>query len=286
MSYLEAFHGDEPPLYQQITYPLFQIINEYVFETLCKIIKNGIQTRLMESENRQYDLIWPKLFPGILIRRYKRFLADVLLEDGSTVTAHCTNTGRMTSCSDPGRKVYLSFNDKPSRKHKYGWELIHMPESLVGVNTLVPNRLVRQAVLKGKIKEFLSYDRVQMEVRSGKNTRLDLQLDGKGGHPCLIEVKNCTLVRDKIAFFPDAVTIRGQKHLEELRRRVQNGTRCCMFFVIQRMDAEIFRPADDIDPDYALQLRLAAEAGVKLIAFDVHIDLKGIRLRNRLPVIL
>ncbi|NOY70109.1 MAG: DNA/RNA nuclease SfsA [Deltaproteobacteria bacterium] len=240
----------------------------------------------MEEFKEKYDIRWPKLTPGTLIRRYKRFMADVRLEDGSVVTAHCPNSGRMTTCSDQGHPVFLSYHDKASRKLKFGWELIRMPESMVGVNTLVPNRLVQLAAQNKKIEEFLPYDKVRREVRSGRHTRFDLQLTAGDLPPCFVEVKNCTLVKGKIAFFPDAVTTRGQAHLKELRRQVENGLSCFMFFVIQRMDAEILKPADDIDPEYGRQLRKAAEAGVGIIAFDVHLDLVGIRLRNRLPCIL
>ena len=232
---------------------------------------------------RGLGLAWPPLIAGTLIKRYKRFLADVELADGSTVTAHCPNTGSMQTCSQPGRRVYLSEHDNPKRKYPFTWELIAMPDSLVGINTLTPNRLVKHAVSRDGIPELSGYDDVRSEVRLGTNTRVDLQLTGPGRRRCYVEIKNCTLVRDKIALFPDAVTARGLKHLQELSRQVGPQTRSVIFFFVQRMDADIFRPADDIDPAYGRGLRQAIADGVELLAYDVHIDLEGIRLRRALP---
>lgn len=163
-------------------------------------------------------LTWPELSRGRLVKRYKRFLADVKLDDNTVVTAHCANSGRMTTCSQPGRPVYLSYHDNPRRKLKYTWELIRMPNAWVGVNTLVPNRLVAQTVENGNLPHLNGYDKVTREVRIDSHTRLDLQLSGKGRRDCYIEVKNCTLVEDGRAMFPDAPTVRGQKHLTVLEQ--------------------------------------------------------------------
>jgi sugar fermentation stimulation protein A len=228
-------------------------------------------------------LAWPPLTAGTLIKRYKRFLADVELDDGRIVTAHCPNTGSMQSCSEPGRRVYLSAHDNPKRKYPYTWELIMMPDSLVGINTLVPNRLVKHTVSQEGIPELAGYDEVYSEVRVGENTRVDLMLSGPGKAKCYVEIKNCTLVSDKIACFPDAVTARGLKHLQELSRQVGPHTRSVIFLFIQRMDADAFQPADAIDPAYGRGLRQAIAEGVELLAYDVHIDLEGIRLRHALP---
>jgi sugar fermentation stimulation protein A len=229
-------------------------------------------------------LMWPSLVGGTLLKRYKRFLADVALENGSTVTAHCPNTGSMKDCCAPGRPVYLSVHDNPKRKYRYTWELIQMPESLVGVNTLVPNRLVKHAVRSGQVAELCGYAEVNSEVRMGGHSRVDLLLRDEARGTCHVEIKNCTMVKDRIARFPDAVTTRGLKHLHELTAQLSTRNRSVMFYFIQRMDAEEFRPADDIDPAYGKALRQAVAQGVEMLAYDVHIDLRGIRLNRRLPI--
>ena len=228
-------------------------------------------------------IAWPPLIEGTLIRRYKRFLADVRLEDGRTVTAHCPNSGSMKACCQPDRPVYLSYHDNPKRKLPYTWELIHMPTSLVGVNTQVPNRLTAQAIKVGDVAELAGYATVRREIRAGKHSRIDILLEAPDRRPCYVEVKNCTLVEDGMATFPDAVTVRGQKHLEELQGLVAAGCRCVMFYLIQRMDAKRFGPADHIDPTYGEKMRRAADNGVEILAYDVFIDLEGIRLNTQVP---
>jgi sugar fermentation stimulation protein A len=232
---------------------------------------------------RSVRCLWPALIRGRLVKRYKRFLADVALDDGTVVTAHCPNSGRMTGCSLPGQPVYLSYQDNPKRKLKYRWELIRMPASLVGVNTLVPNRLVAEALRAGTIPPLKGYDDVAGEVAVNARSRLDLKLTGPGLPDCYIEIKNCTLVEGGVAMFPDAPTTRGQKHLRELAHLRDRGMRAVIFFLIQRMDAISFTPADRIDPEYGRQLRRVVERGVDVMVYDVHIDLKGIRLRDALP---
>jgi sugar fermentation stimulation protein A len=222
----------------------------------------------------------PPLIPGRLVKRYKRFLADVVLDDGREVTAHCPNSGRMIACSDPGRPVFLSYHDNPKRKLKYTWELIQMPASLVGVNTLLPNRLVAQAVENGGVPELSGYTDIRREVRVGGHSRLDIRLRSPENGTCYVEVKNCTLVEEGLARFPDAVTARGRKHLVELGRLAGEGHRAVIFFLIQRMDATLFQPADDIDPEYGCELRKAHAAGVEILAYDVNIDLAAITLNQ------
>lgn len=226
---------------------------------------------------------WPELIPGTLIRRYKRFLADVQLENGKTVTAHCPNSGSMKACCQPGRPVYLSYHDNPKRKLNYTWELIHMPCSLVGVNTQVPNRLTAHAIASGDVPELSGYETVRREVKAGKNSRIDIRLESPDRRHCYVEVKNCTLVTNTVATFPDAVTVRGQKHLLELQNLVAAGYRCAMFFLIQRMDARSFAPADRIDPAYGKKLRQASQHGVEILVYDVSVNLSGIRLNDRIP---
>jgi sugar fermentation stimulation protein A len=226
---------------------------------------------------------WPALIRGTLIRRYKRFLADVRLDDGRTVTAHCPNSGSMQACCQPGRPVYLSVHDNPRRKLRYTWELIHMPTSLVGVNTLVPNRLAAHAIAAGDVDALRGYATIRREVKAGKNSRIDIRLTSPDRRPCFVEVKNCTLVAAGLATFPDAVTLRGQKHLVELQNLVAADCRCAMFFLVQRMDARRFAPADHIDAAYGKKLRQAVKNGVEILVYDVTIDLTGIRLNNKLP---
>jgi len=231
----------------------------------------------------QRKLTWPELFSGTLVKRYKRFLADVRLSDGSMVTAHCPNSGTMKACSEPGRPVYLSYHDNPKRKLKYTWEIIDMPGSLVGVNTLVPNKLVKQSIESGLIKELSGYETVRAEVKTSAHSRLDLLLESRHKGECYVEIKNCTLVEDGIARFPDAVTTRGRKHLLELQRLVSEGKRGVIFFLVQRMDADTFRPADDIDPVYGEELRKVHAKGVEIIVYDVRIDLTAICINHKIP---
>ena len=225
---------------------------------------------------------WPKLIQGTLIRRYQRFKAEVRLRNNHVVTALCPNTGSMIACSEPGRPVYLSRQNAPHRKLKYTWEIIKMPTSLVGVNTGVPNKLVKESILAGKIPELTGYDRVRSEVPYGRNSRIDLLLE-KDRQQCFVEIKNCTLVENGVACFPDAVTTRGQKHLKELQQQVRQGHRSVMFYLVQRMDAGLFRPADHIDSEYGRGLRKAVKAGVEVLVYDVRIDFTHIGINKPVP---
>ena len=158
-----------------------------------------------------------------------------------------------------------------------------MPSSLVGINTLVPNRLAARSIAAGTLSGLGDYDSLEREVPVGGHSRFDLRLTRLGRRPCLVEIKNCTLVEDGVAYFPDAVTQRGLKHVSHLMQLTANGYRCVMFFCIQRMDASLFMPADSIDPAYGRALRSAADAGVEIMAYDVHIDLESIGFRRPLP---
>lgn len=228
----------------------------------------------------------PPLLQGRLIKRYKRFLADICLDSGETVTAHCPNSGSMKGCSEPGSHVWISRNDTPRRKLAYTWELIRTPASLVGINTLVPNRLVKKAIENRMISELCGYTHVRSEVKTSQGTRLDLVLEGTGNDRCYVEIKNCTLVEDGTAMFPDAVTLRGQKHLDELINLVKMGYRGVIFYLIQRMDAVRFTPAAMIDERYADKLRDAADNGVEIVIRDVQIDLERIRINHPVPMVL
>jgi sugar fermentation stimulation protein A len=248
----------------------------------CGVLKYENAMKKNDQKNATGYLKWPPLIQGTLIKRYKRFMADVKLRNGHVVTAHCPNSGSMLACSEPGRRVYLSRHNNPKRKLKYTWEMIEMPSSLVGVNTMVPNQLVKTSVLAGKIPALSGFDQVRPEVRYGENSRIDLLLE-KGDERCFVEIKNCTLVTDGVACFPDAVTSRGLKHLKELQNQVRSGDRSVMFYLIQRMDAKLFRPADHIDPAYGNELRKALKNGVEIMVYDVKLDFEGIRLNRTLP---
>lgn len=225
----------------------------------------------------------PPLTQGTLIRRYKRFLADVRLGNGKTITAACPNTGSMRSCSEPGSSVYLSVSDNPNRKFKYTWELTQANGTLIGVNTNVPNKLVFRAIKKGQIPELDGYSNIRKEVKYGDRSRIDMLLWEKD-KKCYVEVKNVTLVEESIARFPDAVTQRGAKHLNELMNIIEQGHRAVMFFVVQRGDATLFQPAVDIDPVYAETLKLAFQKGVEILVYQADVSVQEINMGRRLPI--
>lgn len=221
---------------------------------------------------------------GRLIRRYKRFLAEVRIGKDKVVTAHCPNTGSMLGCCQPGRPVWLSVSANKSRKYPYTWEFIEMPSSLVGINTHLPNRLVKEALREGRIEGLEGYDEIKGEIRTSADTRLDLRLSGGDKRECFVEVKNCTLVEDGIALFPDAVTLRGQRHLRELASLAVSGKRAVLFILVQRMDARCFRPADMIDPVYGRLLREAEALGVEIKVYDAFVRPFNVKLRAPLKI--
>ena len=237
----------------------------------------------MENKTKAPYIYWPKLYPGVLIRRYKRFLADIQLDSGEIITAHCANSGRMTTCSTPGNRTFVSYHDNPKRKLKYTWELIEIDSSWVGVNTGWPNKLVAQAISAGVVEQLKGYPTIKPEIKVGERSRLDLLLTNDNQEKCFVEVKNCTLVENRIASFPDAVTTRGQKHLEELKQLLDKNVRCVMFYLVQRMDADLFMPADSVDPAYGRGLREAHEMGVEILVYDVTIDREKIGVNKQIP---
>lgn len=225
------------------------------------------------------------LTAGRLLRRYQRFLADVELADGTVVTAHCPNSGSMLGCAVPGSRVLLSSSDNPSRKLPFTWELVQADGCWVGINTALPNRLVREGIEQGIVSELQGYERIRPEVCYGsERSRIDLLLEEPG--QCYVEVKNVTLVEDGVARFPDAVTVRGQKHLRELMAMVEAGARSVNLFVVQRADARAVAPADAIDPAYGRLLRQAAGAGVELLAYRARVTPSEIVLCHRLPILI
>jgi len=225
------------------------------------------------------------LIPGRLLRRYKRFLADVELADGMMLTAHCPNSGSMMGCAAPGSQVLLSRSDNPARKFPHTWELVQADGCWVGINTALPNRLVREGIEQGVVVELQGYGSIRPEVCYGsERSRIDLLLEAPG--LCYVEVKNVTLVEDGVARFPDAVTARGQKHLRELMAMVERGARSVNLFVVQRADARAVAPADAIDPAYGRLLRQAAGAGVELLAYQARVTPAEIALCHPLPILL
>ena len=223
------------------------------------------------------------LIPGTLIRRYQRFLADVQLPDGEVVTAHCPNSGSMRGCNAPGSRVLLSESPNPNRKLRYTWELVEADGRWVGINTGLPNKLVREAIENGTISELQGYEVIRPEVPYGDHSRIDLLLEGKMGR-CWVEVKNVTLVEDGVALFPDAVTTRGQKHLRELMAVANNGERGVIFFVVQHGGGNAVAPADVIDPEYGRLLLLAVAKGVVALAYLAEVTAEEVKLVRRLPV--
>jgi sugar fermentation stimulation protein A len=227
----------------------------------------------------------PPLLPGTLIKRYKRFLADVILEDGSTATVHCPNSGSMKGCADPGSRVYISRSSNPGRKYPYTWEMVESDGFWAGINTGRPNYLVREAIENGTVTELQGYETIRPEVAYGEHSRIDLLLES-AGERCFVEVKNVTLVENGLALFPDAVTIRGQKHLNELMRVVREGDRGIIFFTVQRGDGTTVSPADAIDPEYGRLLRLAMKSGVEALAYRAQITPQQILLTERIPIVI
>jgi sugar fermentation stimulation protein A len=221
------------------------------------------------------------LIHGRLVKRYKRFLADVLLDDGTQVTAHCTNSGTMKSCLEEGAEVYLSPAEDPKRKTRFTWEMILINGRWVGIHTGHPNKLAFEAVKAGAIPGLEGYTTVVPEVKVGES-RLDLMAENDRER-CFIEVKNVTLKEWRFARFPDAVTTRGQKHLGTLMRLKQEGFRAVMLYVVQRMDVEVFAPAVDIDPVYAQKLSEAHSLGVEIIPMQAAVTPQGIDLVRKLP---
>lgn len=225
------------------------------------------------------------LTPGRLIRRYKRFLSDVELQNGEIVTAHCPNPGSMMGLADPGTKVWLSTSNNPARKLRHTWELVDAGRSLVGINTNRTNEIAAAAWAAGKLGELAGYDELRREVRYGRNSRIDFLLEGGGRAPCYVEIKSVTLKRGpEAAEFPDAVTARGTKHLEELAAAAQAGARTVMLFLVQRGDCRTLAIAGDIDPTYARAFEKARARGVEVLCYGCNVGVEAIELDRRMPL--
>jgi sugar fermentation stimulation protein A len=221
------------------------------------------------------------LIHGKLIRRYKRFLTDIELDNGKIVTAHCTNSGTMKSCLENNAEVYMTPVNDPKRKTKFTWEMIKINNNWVGINTANPNKLAFEAISKNLVPKLSGYDIVKREVKF-EDSRFDIYCENSHDK-CFVEVKNVTLKEDNYARFPDAVTTRGRKHLETLIKVKQQGMRAVMLYIIQRIDVDIFAPASAIDPQYAETLEKAYKKGVEIIPIKVKVSPKKIEIINELP---
>lgn len=226
------------------------------------------------------------LVRATLVRRYKRFLADVTLADGCEVTSHCANPGAMLGLAEPGMAIWLEPNDDPKRKLNYGWKLVELAGGhLAGIDTSVPNKVVGEALRAGKVPVLAAYSGVRAEVKYGENSRVDFLLSQAGLPDAYVEVKNVHLRREGgLAEFPDCVTARGTKHLRELAGMVALGHRAVMLYLVQRTDCARFRLAADIDPTYAAAFAEAVAAGVEILCHATRINKAGVWLDRALPV--
>jgi len=222
-----------------------------------------------------------KLVPGKLIRRYKRFLADIELEDGKIITAHCTNSGTMKTCIEEGAPVMLNHHANPKRKTQYTWEMIFLNNSWIGINTSIPNILAFDAIRNHEIEKLDNYNFVKREVTFG-DSRFDIYAENDESQ-CFVEVKNVTLKEGKFARFPDAITSRGLKHLKTLIEVKKKGIRAVMLYIIQRMDVEIFGPAKNIDVIYTKTLSEAYQQGVEIIPLQAKVSPEKIEIVREIP---
>lgn len=225
-----------------------------------------------------------QLVHGTLIRRYKRFLADIKLDNGDEVIAHCTNSGAMTSCLEDDAEVYLTPVDDPKRKTKFTWEMIKINDDWIGVNTSVPNVLAFDAIRDGYISGFEQYTEVRREVK-WEDSRFDVMAKNDK-ETCFIEVKNVTMKEGDWVRFPDAVTVRGRKHLEALIRVKNSGMRAVMFYIVQRSDVTKFGPAYGVDPEYGEALKRAMDEGVEVFVFQAKVTPVEICIVQKLPCFL
>lgn len=230
----------------------------------------------------QFD---PPLMRGILVRRYKRFLADVVLPDGQEITAHCPNPGSMKTCAEPGWVAWVTPANNPKRKLQWTLEIIESPETPILVNTSRPNSIVHAAIGSGQIPELTEYPTLHTEVRYGENSRIDLLCRAPSRPDCYVEVKNVTFLHAPgVAAFPDGVSKRAAKHMTELATMVQQGHRAVVFFLVSRTDVDRMEPADHIDPKYGVALREAVAQGVEAIAYRLDFTATGVEIGSRIAI--
>ncbi len=227
----------------------------------------------------------PELIECRLLRRYKRFLADVAMPDGSELTVHCANPGAMTNCAPPNARAWISDSQNPKRKLRYSLEIVEVEGTFVGVNTQRPNQLVAEALAAKRIPELAGYPKIQPEARYGEASRVDFLLTGEGLLDCYLEVKGVSLgVGEGLSIFPDSVTKRGARHMAELAAMCAAGKRAMVLFCALRADTQRVRPADEIDPDYGRALRAAMAAGVEALAWRCAVDPEsGLALAEAIP---
>ena len=226
------------------------------------------------------------LTEGRLVRRYKRFLADVTFPGGAMETVHCANPGAMTGLAVPGMRVFLSRSSNAKRKLPWSWDVVEADGGLVGINTALPNRLAAEAIATGVVPELAGYDTLRREVPYGSRSRVDLVLSAAGRADAYVEIKNAHLSRlPGLAEFPDSVTVRGTRHLGELAAVAEAGGRAVMLYVVQRNDADRFALAADIDPAYSAAFRRARSAGVEMLAYACRIALDEITLKRPIPIV-
>jgi len=231
---------------------------------------------------------FPALQPARLIKRYKRFLADVITPQGETLTIHCANTGAMTGCATPGDTVWYSTSDSLTRKYPHSWELTQTQQGhWICVNTLRANQLVREAIQADIVASLTGYSSIQAEVKYGaERSRIDFLLQADNRRNCYIEVKSVTLLDKGKGYFPDAVTVRGQKHLRELAKIAENGERAVLFFAVLHSGIEDVSPARHIDAQYAELLAQAQQSGTEIICFKAQFSTTGLSLQQSLEVTL
>lgn len=230
----------------------------------------------------------PPLQPATLLQRYKRFLADVVTPEGEHLTLHCPNTGAMTGCATPGDTVWYSTSENTKRKYPHTWEVTQTQQgAFICVNTLRANQLVKEALIAGNIPEIVGYDLIKSEVKYGEEgSRIDFMLQAEGRPECYIEVKSVTLAEHENGYFPDAVTLRGQKHLRELISVAAAGKRAVLLFAVLHSAIARFSPARHIDPKYAQLLNEAQKQGVEVFAYKAELSADNMTLRLSLPVTL
>lgn len=224
-----------------------------------------------------------QLIKATLIKRYKRFLADATLEDGTVITAHCPNTGSMKSCGIAGNTIYLTHTDDPKRKLKYTWQLTETKGGFININTHKANAIVKEALETGQVPELAAYSKIKPEKKRG-DSRLDFYLEQDGLPPCWVEVKSVTLLEGEQVLFPDAVSTRGLKHIQDLEKIALSGERAVLFFLVNRPEGKSFTPAAAIHPEYAEALAKAQKNGVEVLVYRASHSLEESRIDCKVPL--